>query len=62
MKTIILLVTIMTQVSGGNDIKITSTEFNSVERCENALKLEKAVLSNVFSDIRGSYTLQCVEK
>ena len=52
----------MTQVSGGNDIKITSTEFNSVERCENALKLEKAVLSNVFSDIRGSYTLQCVEK
>ena len=62
MKTIILLVTTMAQVSGGHDIKITSTEFNSVERCENALKLEKAVLASTFSDIRGSYTLQCVEK
>ena len=52
----------MTQVYGGHDIKITSTEFNSVERCENALKLEKAVLASTFSDIHGSYTLQCVEK
>jgi hypothetical protein len=52
----------MTQVYGGHDVKVTSTEFNSVERCENALKLEKAVLASTFSDIHGAYTLQCVEK
>lgn len=52
----------MAQVSGGNDVKVHSIEFSSIATCENALKLEKAVLSNVFSDIRGSYTLQCVEK
>jgi hypothetical protein len=52
----------MTHINGGYDVKISSTEFNNALTCENALKVEKTILASMFSDISGSYTLQCIQK